>query len=76
MRPWSDRPIAECREPLQALPADLLRLEPHPYMAVGAPYGRGADPFRLRVGVVQRLLKAQQLLQLQQPDLRLAIFDA
>ena len=76
MRPWSDRPIAECCEPLQALPADLLRLEPHPYMAVGAPYGRGADPFRLRVGVVQRLLKAQQLLQLQQPDLRLAIFDA
>ena len=32
MRPWSDRPITDCREPLLALPDDLLRLEPHPYV--------------------------------------------
>ena len=76
MRPWSDRPINDCREPLQALPAALLRLEPHPYVAAGAPYGRDADPFRLRVGVLKRLLQAQEALQTTHPELRLAIFDA
>ena len=76
MRPWSDRPIADCREALLPLPADLLRLEPHPYVAVGAPYGSASDPFRLRAGVVDRLLQAQTLLQQRDPGLRLAIFDA
>ena len=76
MRPWSDRPISDCREALLPLPADLLRLEPHPYVAVGAPYGSAEDPFRLRAGVVDRLLQAQTLLQQRDPGLRLAIFDA
>ena len=56
MRPWSDRPIHDNGEPLVALPPTLLRLEPHPYVAAGAPYGPGADPFQLRSGVVDRLL--------------------
>lgn len=76
MRPWSDRPIHDNGEPLVALPPTLLRLEPHPYVAAGAPYGPGADPFQLRSGVVDRLLAAQQDLQVRQSDLRLAIFDA
>ena len=76
MRPWSDRPITDCHEPLLPLPSELLRLEPHPYVSVGAPYGPDADPFRLRSGVVQRLLRAEQALQQRQPELRLAIFDA
>ena len=76
VRPWSDQLIIDCREPLQSLPAELLRLQPHPYVQAGAPYGPGADPFRLRTGVIERLLAAQQLLQQHQPDLRFAIFDA
>ena len=76
MRPWSDRPITDCYEPLVSLPLELLRLEPHPYVSVGAPYGPDADPFRLRSGVVQRLLRAQQALKQRHPELRLAIFDA
>jgi len=76
MRPWSDRPIHDNGEPLVALPPTLLRLEPHPYVAAGAPYGPGADPFQLRSGVVDRLLAAQEDLQARQSDLRLAIFDA
>ena len=76
MRPWSDRPITDCYEPLVSLPLELLRLEPHPYVSVGAPYGPDADPFRLRSGVVQRLLQAQQTLKQRHPELRLAIFDA
>lgn len=76
LRPWSPIPIRDCGEPLQALPPALLRLEPHPYQQLGAPYGAGGDPFRLRSGVVQRLLQAQEALQARHPVWRLAIFDA
>ena len=76
MRPWSDRLITDCKELLQPLPSELLRLLPHPYAVLGAPYGRDADPFRLRSGVVRRLLDAQTWLQQSQPGLRFAIFDA
>ena len=75
-RPWNDRPIADPGEPLLALPPELLRLEPHPYARLGAPYGPGASPFRLRQGVIQRLLQAQTLLQHRHPAWCLAIFDA
>ena len=76
MRPWSPIPIEDCGEPLQALPRALLRMEPHPYMALGAPYGASGNPFQLRQGVVQRLLDAQQRLIEHDSSLRLSIFDA
>ena len=76
MRPWSPIPIHDCGEPMLELPPELLRLEPHPYAALGAPYGAGASPFQLREGVLMRLLQAQEHLQRQQPAWRLAIFDA
>lgn len=75
-RPWSPIPIRDGGEPLVALPSLLHRLEPHPYASLGAPYGPNVCPFRLRHGVVQRLLLAQSLLQRQEPQWRLAIFDA
>jgi len=74
-RPWQTITIADCREPLQLLPPVLLRLEPHPYAALGAPYGAGESPFQLRSGVIQRLLLAQASLQRRDGALRLAIFD-
>ena len=76
LRPWSPIPIHECGEPLVALPSRLWRLEPHPYRLLGAPYGPEGDPFRLRQGVVERLLQAEQALREDVPGLRLAIFDA
>ena len=76
MRPWNKVPIFECGEPLSFLPKDLLRLEPHPYACLGAPYEPINDPFQLRLSVIKRLQKAQQLLQRKEPNLRLAIFDA
>ena len=76
MRPWSPIPIEECHDALVALPPQLLRLEPHPYASLGAPYGEGASPFRLRQGVVERLIQAQATLQRFQPSWRLAVFDA
>lgn len=76
LRPWSAIPIRECDEPLQALPASLLRLEPHPYALLGAPYGDAGSPFQLRQGVIKRLLQAQQHVQAINAGWRLAIFDA
>ena len=74
-RPWNSIPIEPRRDPLVPLPPDLLRLEPHPYTALGAPYGPGGSPFQLRQEVIDRLLDSQEALQEQQPDWRLAIFD-
>ena len=76
MRPWSDRPIQDCLESLENLPPQLFRIEPHPYASLGAPYGQGKDPFRLRSGVVRRLLEAQDQLHSRAPELQFAIFDA
>ena len=76
MRPWSPIPIAESGEPLQPIPPSVLRLEPHPYVALGAPYGAQADPFRLRAGVVDQLLAAERHLATLRPGWRLLIFDA
>jgi D-alanyl-D-alanine dipeptidase len=76
LRPWSPIPIRDHSEPLEDLPPMLLRLEPHPYQALGAPYGAGGSPFRLRRGVIERLLAAQADLQRRNPSLQLAIFDA
>ncbi len=76
VRPWSPIPIQENGDPLLDLPPQLLRLEPHPYAQLGAPYGAGGSPFRLRQGVIERLLAAQQGLTDSQNGWRLAIFDA
>jgi D-alanyl-D-alanine dipeptidase len=75
-RPWNPIPIRDNGEPLVDLPPALLRLEPHPYAVLGAPYGPGGGPFRLRAGVVRRLLDAQAELQRWEPGWCLAIFDA
>ena len=75
-RPWSPIPIAETGEPLLAIPASLLRLEPHPYRALGAPYGAQGDPFRLRSRVLEQLLAAERDLAALRPGWRLLIFDA
>ena len=76
MRPWSSLPIQENLEGLVALPAELQCIEPHPYAALGAPYGAGLSPFRLRQGVVDRLLQAQLILKRHHAAWRFAVFDA
>ncbi|MBM5800661.1 MAG: M15 family metallopeptidase [Cyanobacteria bacterium K_DeepCast_35m_m2_023] len=74
-RPWHRIPIVDCGEPLVPLPAAMRRLEPHPYVGLGAPYGAAQSPFQLRSGVVTRVMRAQQLLQERDRGLALAIFD-
>lgn len=79
-RPWSDVAIKECGEPLLALKETFRCLEPHPYAVLGAPYGQQGDPFRVRSGVMARLVQAQRHLH-QHPDpeagpTQLLVFDA
>ncbi len=75
LRPWNGIPIDDKGEPLVPL-VDLVRLEPHPYLSLGAPYGPQACPFRLRRGVMERLVRAQEGLQRRHSHCHLAIFDA
>ncbi|ASC72212.1 D-alanyl-D-alanine dipeptidase [Halomicronema hongdechloris C2206] len=76
MKPYHAIPIHDNGEPLVPLPLDQLAVrQPHPYAALGAPYG-GQSPYRLRRSVGQALLLAQAHLQEQRPGWRLQIFDA
>lgn len=69
-------PIAECGEPLAVLPAEKFHfVTPHPYVALGAPYG-GVSPWYVRAGVLAALLAAQAALEARQPGYRLKLFDA
>jgi D-alanyl-D-alanine dipeptidase len=75
-KPHYQVPIIECGEPLAPIPLECFAVvQPHPYAALGAPYG-GHSPYRLRQTVVQRLLAAQARLQRDYPDWRIQIFDA
>lgn len=73
MKPYRRLPIAECGEPLVAIPRSLAtRLAPHPYLAAGAPY-EGLSPWQLRSGVVEALERAAARLP---GGLRFVLYDA
>ena len=75
-KPYQGVAIAECGEPLLPIPLEEFAIvDPHPYVAVGAPYG-DKSPFYLREGIVERLRQAQVQLQQQRPGWRIQIFDA
>ncbi|WP_404790527.1 M15 family metallopeptidase [Altericista sp. CCNU0014] len=74
-KPYWDIPIFESEEPLVSMPKDaFVYADPHPYMALGAPYG-DASPFCVREGVLAALLDAQSALQRRQPHWKLFMFD-
>lgn len=76
MRPWLAVPIVDCGEPLVAIPAEaFVFTEPHPYVAVGAPYGE-ASPWMLRQSVLTALVAAQSNLTSRRPGWKLKLFDA
>ena len=79
-RPWGDVAIKDCGEPLESLRRAFLCLDPHPYAELGAPYGPLGDPFRVRSGVLTRLVQVQNhLTQHQDPEfgpIQLLVFDA
>lgn len=76
MKPYRTIPIAECGESLAATPEDaFLFTMPHPYAALGAPYGQ-TNPWMLRQGVLAGLLRAQAALAQQHQGWRFRLFDA
>jgi len=76
VKPYQKVPIEECGEALVAIPlAQFSVTTPHPYEALGAPYG-DKSPYFLRQSVVNKLLAAQAVLQAQRPGWQLQIFDA
>ncbi len=75
-RPWSDISIRDCGEDLKKIPAALSCVQPHPYVSLGAPYVEGVDPYSLREGVIKRLLRAQDQVQIDHPELCFSVFDA
>ena len=75
MKPYLQIPIQECGEPLVPIPDQVALIDPHPYQALGAPYG-DKSPYYLRHGVLQRLIHAQQRLQALHANWRIQVFDA
>ncbi|MEA5487519.1 MULTISPECIES: M15 family metallopeptidase [Pseudanabaena] len=75
MKPYQSIPIAECGEPLVAIASNIITIDPHPYMSLGAPYG-DRSPFWVRQGILERLQKSQAYLQTIRPHYQIAIFDA
>ncbi len=75
IKPWQKIPLLHSKETFSSLPKKLYRIQPHAYQSLGAPYGENVSPWLLRTEVVKRLLLAQNLLQVNHPDLNLAIFD-
>lgn len=76
MKPYQKVPIQECGEALVAIPLDRFAVTtPHPYEALGAPYGE-RSPYFLRQGVLNKLLNAQKTLKEKQAHWQLQIFDA
>lgn len=76
IRPYHQIPIWECGEPLVEIPGEIFAVEsPHPYEKLGATYGK-YSPYYLRQNVVNRLIKAQNYLELLHPNWRIQIFDA
>jgi D-alanyl-D-alanine dipeptidase len=76
MKPYQHMLIEECGEPLVPLPlAEFAVVTPHPYVALGAPYG-DRSPYWVRQSVATALHQAQQHLQVKHAGWQLQIFDA
>ncbi len=76
MKTFQSIPINECRDSLVAIPATLfIFTQPHPYIALGAPYGN-TSPWMLRHRVLDALLQAQKVLNARRSGWRLKLFDA
>ena len=76
VRAWQNIPIKDCGEQLFPFPSTIKCFDPHPYFSLGAPYGKNANPFRLRISALKKLLLAEASLKKSNPELRFSVFDA
>jgi D-alanyl-D-alanine dipeptidase len=75
MKPYQNITIADCHEPLIAIADEIAKIDPHPYIALGAPYA-DRSPFFVRQGILKRLQESQIYLNTIRPNWQIAIFDA
>ena len=75
MKPYQNIAIADCHEPLVSISDEFTKIDPHPYMALGAPYA-DRSPFFVRQGILKRLQESQAYLQTICPNWHIAVFDA
>ena len=75
MKPYQNILITDCGEPLVAIADHFIKIDPHPYISLGAPYG-DRSPFFVRLGILERLQRSQAYLQTIRPNWHIAIFDA
>jgi D-alanyl-D-alanine dipeptidase len=76
MKPHLTIPITDCGEPLVPVAGPHIVLtDPHPYEALGAPYG-GRSPWMLREGVLAALNRAALALHSEHPGHRILLTDA
>ena len=75
MKIWNKIPIKENGDKLIAIPGYLKFFEPHPYYHLGAPYKDKNSMWKLRRGVVNRLVKVNDYL-ISKNNLHLLIYDS
>ena len=76
MKPWYQIPIVDNNEKLIPIPSEINFIEPHPYLALGAPYKSERTIWSLREGVVSRLVRANEYLQTMCNDYSLILYDS
>ena len=76
MKPWNQIPIVDNNEKLISIPTEIDFVEPHPYLALGAPYKIRRSIWSLREGVVSRLLRANNYLQSIHNNYSLILYDS
>ena len=76
MKPWYQIPIVDNNEKLIRIPNEINFIEPHPYLALGAPYKSRRRMWSLREGVVSRLVRANNYLQTIHNNFSLILYDS
>ena len=76
MKIWNEIPIEENKDKLIAIPNCFKFISPHPYYDLGAPYKGKGSIWKLREGVVKRLIKVNDFLKLKNNSFYLLIYDS
>ena len=76
LKPWNSIPIVDNTEKLKSIPNKIDFIEPHPYLALGAPYKFRKRIWSLREGVVSRLIRANNYLKTINNNYSLILYDS
>ena len=76
MKPWNQIPIVDNKEKLISVPSEIDFIDPHPYLALGAPYKSRRRIWSLREGVVSRLVRAKNYLKTIHKNYSLILYDS